>query len=187
MNPKTNGIHKKNIQMKYKAKRMYQIPNSPKNQSSLIHHQKQYSDYHAIEPNQNQNEKIIHRSIKRNFDPKGNAIITTKIVREIDYDNNKNNINSNSIMNIRPKAINSSFGRNNELQSEVLRYSNYSNKEEIENASAVYNNRNYGYDVFTDGKIDRKKLGKIVFSDISLRKKLEEFSHPKIKAKILQR
>lgn len=43
----------------------------------------------------------------------------------------------------------------------------------------------YGYDVFTDGKIDRKKLGKIVFSDISLRKKLEEFSHPKIKAKIL--
>ena len=148
MNPKTNGIHKKNIQMKYKAKRMYQIPNSPKNQSSLIHHQKQYSDYHAIEPNQNQNEKIIHRSIKRNFDPKGNAIITTKIVREIDYDNN-NNINSNSIMNIRPKAINSSFGRNNELQSEVLRYSNYSNKEEIENASAVYNNRNYGYDVIS--------------------------------------
>ena len=148
MNPRTNGIHKKDIQMKYKTKRMYQIPNSPKNKSSLIHHQKQYSDYHVINPNQNQNEKIIHRSIQRNFDPKGNAIITTKIVREIDYDNN-NNINSNSIMNIRPKALNSSFGRNNELKSEVLRYSNYSNNEEIENASAVYNNRNYGYDVIS--------------------------------------
>ena len=147
MNTKTNGIHKKDIQMKYKAKRMYQIPNSPKNKSSLIHHQKQYSDYHAINPSQNQNEKIIHRSIKRNFDPKGNAIITTKIVREIDYDNN-NNINSNSIMNIRPKAINSSFG-NNELKNEALRYSNYSNNEEIENASAVYNNRNYGYNVIS--------------------------------------
>ena len=132
--------------MKYRPKRIYQVPNSPNNQSSLIHHQKQYSDYHVISPNQNKNEKIIHRSIKRNFDPEGNAIITTKIVREIDYDNNKNNINSNSIMNIRPKAVNTSFRGNNEHK---LRYSNYSNNEEIENASAIYNNRNYGYDVFT--------------------------------------
>ena len=44
----------------------------------------------------------------------------------------------------------------------------------------------YGYDVFTDGKIDRKKLGELVFSDSSLRVKLEELTHPLIKAKILE-
>ena len=141
----TNGIKQRDIQIMYGSKRMYQIPNSPNNKSSLIHHQKQYSDYHIINPNQAKNEKIIHRSIKRNFDPEGNSIITTKIVREIDFDNNKNNMNSNSIMNIRPKAINSTYGRNNEHKSEILRYSNYSNN----NASVVYNKRNYGYDMFT--------------------------------------
>ena len=146
----TNGIKQRDIQIMYGSKRMYQIPNSPNNKSSLIHHQKQYSDYHIINPNQAKNEKIIHRSIKRNFDPEGNSIITTKIVREIDFDNNKNNMNSNSIMNIRPKAINSTYGRNNEHKSEILRYSNYSNNEEIDNnASVVYNKRNYGYDMFT--------------------------------------
>ena len=44
----------------------------------------------------------------------------------------------------------------------------------------------YGYDVFTDGKIDRKKLGALVFSDADLKKKLEELTHPKIKSKILE-
>ena len=44
----------------------------------------------------------------------------------------------------------------------------------------------YGYDVFTNGKIDRKKLGKLVFSNSELRKKLEDMTHPKIKLKILE-
>ena len=145
MNQKTNAINYPDIQMKYRPKGFYQALNSPKNKSSLISHQKQYSDYQVISPNQNKNEKILHHSIKRNYDPEGNAIITTKIVREIDYDNNKNSFDSNSIMNIRPKAINSSFQRNNEQKNEILRYSNYSNNEEMDNASAIYSNRNYGY------------------------------------------
>ena len=44
----------------------------------------------------------------------------------------------------------------------------------------------YGYDVFTDGKIDRKKLGELVFSDNNIKKKLEEIIHPLVKDKILQ-
>lgn len=44
----------------------------------------------------------------------------------------------------------------------------------------------YGYDVFASGKIDRKKLGKLVFSNLDLKKKLEEATHPKIKEKILE-
>ena len=42
-----------------------------------------------------------------------------------------------------------------------------------------------GYDVFTDGKIDRKKLGKIVFSDSGIKKELEQIVHPKVKSEIL--
>lgn len=44
----------------------------------------------------------------------------------------------------------------------------------------------YGYDVFTDGKIDRKKLGNLVFKENNIKKKLEELVHPKIKEKILE-
>lgn len=39
----------------------------------------------------------------------------------------------------------------------------------------------YGYDVFTSGKIDRKKLGKLVFSNPELKKKLEMIIHPQVK------
>lgn len=42
----------------------------------------------------------------------------------------------------------------------------------------------YGYDVFTNGKIDRYKLGTLVFSKPELRKKLEDITHPKIKSVI---
>lgn len=44
----------------------------------------------------------------------------------------------------------------------------------------------YGYDVFSEGKIDRKKLGKLVFSDSSIKQKLEKLTHPKIKQIILK-
>ena len=44
----------------------------------------------------------------------------------------------------------------------------------------------YGYDVFTDGKIDRKKLGELVFSNNDLKKKLEEIVHPRVKKRIFE-
>ena len=39
----------------------------------------------------------------------------------------------------------------------------------------------YGYDVFTNGKIDRKKLGALVFSNPDLKKKLEDIIHPQVR------
>ncbi|WP_139452061.1 dephospho-CoA kinase [Campylobacter armoricus] len=42
-------------------------------------------------------------------------------------------------------------------------------------------------DLIIAGKIDRKKLGAIVFNDLNAKKKLEDFLHPKIKEKILQK
>ena len=59
MNSKTNGMKNKDIHMKYNPNQIYNISNSPVNQSSYIHHQKQYSDYQVISPSQNKNEKII--------------------------------------------------------------------------------------------------------------------------------
>ncbi len=44
----------------------------------------------------------------------------------------------------------------------------------------------YGYDVFINGKIDRKKLGELVFSNPDLKKKLEEIIHPQVKREILK-
>ncbi|MBF7045797.1 dephospho-CoA kinase [Campylobacter volucris] len=42
------------------------------------------------------------------------------------------------------------------------------------------------YTLIIDGKIDRKKLGNIVFNDNISKKKLEEYLHPKIKQEILK-
>ena len=47
-------------------------------------------------------------------------------------------------------------------------------------------NEFFGLDVFTNGKIDRKKLGDIVFKNIELKQKLEEIIHPKVKEEILK-
>ena len=43
-----------------------------------------------------------------------------------------------------------------------------------------------GLDVFTNGKIDRKKLGNIVFSNAELKQKLENIIHPKVKEEVLK-
>ena len=43
----------------------------------------------------------------------------------------------------------------------------------------------YSYDVLTDGKIDRKKLGELVFSNPEARKQLETFIHPIVKKRVL--
>jgi len=45
-------------------------------------------------------------------------------------------------------------------------------------------NEFYGYKVFTNGKIDRQKLGNLVFSDSNIKKQLENIVHPQVKQKI---
>ena len=44
----------------------------------------------------------------------------------------------------------------------------------------------YGYDVFTNKTIDRKKLSKLVFTNYELKKKLEDITHPLIKKNIFE-
>ncbi|WOE69888.1 dephospho-CoA kinase [Hydrogenimonas thermophila] len=42
----------------------------------------------------------------------------------------------------------------------------------------------FGKEYIVDGKVDRKALGRLIFSDNDARKKLEELLHPKIRAEI---
>ena len=149
MKSKAYGMKNIDINMKHRPKQLYNVSRSPNNQSSYILNQNKFSDFKVMSPPNNKNEKIIHRSIKKNFDQNGNAIITTKIVREIDYEDENNNFNSNSIMNIRPKVINNSFQGNNEHDNEMIRYSNYSNNQEQDDANEIYQNNNYKYDMIS--------------------------------------
>ena len=62
---------------------------SPQRKSYQIQNQKNSPQHKSIYETNSKNEKIIHHSIHRNYDPKGNTIIRTKIVKEIDLDNNQ--------------------------------------------------------------------------------------------------
>lgn len=42
----------------------------------------------------------------------------------------------------------------------------------------------FGEEVFSEGKVDRKKVAKIVFSDIEKRRALEQLIHPKVERRI---
>jgi len=58
---------------------------------------------------------------------------------------------------------------------------------EILDASSSWVSENFGEAFLRLGKVDRPKLGALVFSDDAAKKKLEDFLHPKIRQEILQR
>ena len=58
---------------------------------------------------------------------------------------------------------------------------------EILDASASWVLETFGEQYLRLGKVDRTKLGSLIFSDETAKKILEDFLHPKIKAEILQR
>lgn len=58
---------------------------------------------------------------------------------------------------------------------------------EILDASASWVEETFGSEYIRLGKVDRPKLGELVFSDADAKKTLEDFLHPKIRAEILKR
>jgi len=58
---------------------------------------------------------------------------------------------------------------------------------EILDASASWVEETFGHEYLRLGKVDRPKLGELVFSDAKAKKTLEDFLHPKIRAEILKR
>lgn len=55
---------------------------------------------------------------------------------------------------------------------------------EILDASSEWVRENFGAEFVNGSKVDRAKLGNLVFSNIEAKKKLEAFLHPKIRAEI---
>ncbi len=58
---------------------------------------------------------------------------------------------------------------------------------EILDASHSWVKESFGDEYVNSSKVDRAKLGSLVFSNIELKKKLEEFLHPKIRLEIEKR
>ena len=139
MIPKAKGLNKPGPQIKAKPQKFFNVNNSPLNNSSQVNHIKQNSDFFL--PSQNKNEKIIHHSVRRNFDDEGNAIVTTKIVREVDLDEGETILNSNSILNMRSKSNFGTFYSNNEQENDNLYFSN--NEEQENTSGRPYNNKNF--------------------------------------------
>ena len=135
-----------NKQTQYKSTKIYTANSSPKNMSPVSHNQKNTFQYSKIDNNISKNGKVIHRSTRRNYDEDGNAIITTKIVREIGQGNIGNNINSKSMIDSRSKIGNMSYGINNEHGQKYIKYSNYLNNEDEDNQEMIYGNN---YETFS--------------------------------------
>ena len=58
---------------------------------------------------------------------------------------------------------------------------------EILDASVSWVKETFGDEYINDSKVDRTKLGSLVFSDVKQKEILEDFLHPKIKAEIEKR
>ncbi|MDK9693429.1 MAG: dephospho-CoA kinase [Sulfurimonas sp.] len=58
---------------------------------------------------------------------------------------------------------------------------------EILDASSAWVRENFGEEFVNGSKVNRTKLGTLIFSDKEAKKKLEDFLHPKIRAEIEQR
>ena len=141
MSQQQNRSNQPEVKVQFKAKNVYKAGGSPKNASSNISNQKKTTEYKKINNTTTNKEKIIHHSVRRNIDPEGNAIITTKIVREVGSGKFGNNLNSRSMINAKANARNISYGINNDQENKYMQYSNFSKNEE-EN-QGIMHDRNY--------------------------------------------
>lgn len=58
---------------------------------------------------------------------------------------------------------------------------------EILDASSEWVQENFGEEYLRGSKVDRAKLGRVIFSDADAKKRLEEYLHPKIRKEIEKR
>ena len=105
---------------------------SPQRKSYQIQNQKNSPQHKSIYETNSKNEKIIHHSIHRNYDPKGNTIIRTKIVKEIDLDNNQE-IDTRQKNEFIQYDMNMNMNNRNETD-----YLNYTKNENDDNHQIMY-------------------------------------------------
>ena len=146
MNQRQNKSNKSENKIQYTSKNIYTSGSSPKNGFSKISVQNISPNNKRKSMQKDNSQKIIHHSVKRDFDPEGNAIVTTKIVREVNSEKNGNIMNSKSMISSRQNTRNYSYGINNEHEGSNFYYSNYSNNGEEENAELIHDEN---YEIFS--------------------------------------
>ena len=146
MNQRQNKSNKPDNKIQYTSKNIYTAGSSPKNGFSKINVQNISPNNKRKNTQKENSQKIIHHSVKRGFDSEGNAIVTTKIVREVNSEKNGNNMNSKSMISSRQNAKNYSYGINNEHEGNNFYYSNYSNNEEEADAEMIHDEN---YEIFS--------------------------------------
>ena len=146
MNQRQNKSNKPDNKIQYTSKNIYTAGSSPKNGFSKINVQNISPNNKRKNTQKENSQKIIHHSVKRGFDSEGNAIVTTKIVREVNSEKNGNNMNSKSMISSRQNTKNYSYGINNEHEGNNFYYSNYSNNEEEANAEMIHDEN---YEIFS--------------------------------------
>jgi len=127
---------------------------SPQNKSFQIQNHKNSPQHKTSNQTNSQNEKIIHHSIYRNYDKKGNSIVRTKIVKEIDLENNEE-------MDNRQNSEFIQYGMNNRQQNDYINYSN----EGEENPQIIYDEN---YEIISPRSYNTKFKGTQQFRKIEI-------------------
>ena len=162
MRQRQNLSNQPEIKSQFNAKNKFTSSSSVQNISSKTTNQKKSFEYKKINNTTSNNEKILHRSVRRNFDPEGNAIVTTKIVREIGSEKVENNLNSKSMINPNQYNRNISFGINNEQEKKYMHYSNHSSNADEENSDIIYGGN---YEMFSPCSYNTHYQSKKKFSE----------------------
>ena len=132
MSQRQNQSLKQEKKTQYSSTNKYTSVLSPKYTTSKIIEKNISPNNKRRNNNMEKEQKILHRSVRRNVDQDGNAIITTKIVREIGTEKGGKSSKGKSMIGSRQNARNISYGLNNEQEDKYIYYSNNGDEENQE-------------------------------------------------------
>ena len=161
MNKWSNRGNQPKIKLSKNSNKINSFNLSPKNKSTKIQNQKNSPKNKTISHYNSKEEKIIEHSIQRNYDQDGNSIVRTKIVREIGLDNPEENLNSKSIMEMRPKKNYFPYKVNHIQENNFQQYSNM----EEENPEIMYDEN---YEIISPRSYNNKFKGTQQFKKIEI-------------------
>ena len=160
MNNRQNKSQKQEKKIQYSSTNKYSAISSPKYGTSKIIEQKISPNNKRKNNNMEKEQNIIHRSVRRNVDQDGNAIITTKIVREVGTEKGGKISKTRSMIDTRQNARNIPYGINNEQDDKYLYYSNNGDEE---NQEYIYDEN---YEMFSPCSYNSQFKKNQKFSDL---------------------
>ena len=160
MNNRQNKSQKQEKKIQYSSTNKYSAISSPKYGTSKMIEQKISPNNKRKNNNMEKEQNIIHRSVRRNVDQDGNAIITTKIVREVGTEKGGKISKTRSMIDTRQNARNIPYGINNEQDDKYLYYSNNGDEE---NQEYIYDEN---YEMFSPCSYNSQFKKNQKFSDL---------------------